>query len=66
MPRWMRAVQKAILAQPGITALPRCQACARLMAPADMRSDDLCRDCHTERSMAWDDDGPFLPSDEDD
>ena len=65
-PRWVRALQRALLDQPGITELPRCQACARLMAPRDMVS-DLCRDCHTERGAAFDDafgDGPFLPGDD--
>jgi hypothetical protein len=65
-PRWVRAIQKAILAKPGCTEIPRCQACARLMAPCDMRG-DLCRDCHPGRSTAFHfDDSPFMPWDDDD
>jgi hypothetical protein len=63
-PRWVRAVQRALLAQPGITELPRCGACARLMAPRDMCG-EMCRDCHTERSTAFEFDGsPFMPWDD--
>jgi hypothetical protein len=67
-PRWVRAVQRALLAKPRITALPVCQACARSMAPVDMRG-SLCRDCTTERDGAFDDalgSGPFMPWDDDD
>jgi hypothetical protein len=63
MPRWMRAVRDAVRAQPGITELPRCDACHRLMAPVDMRDSGLCVDCHVERDEAFGDDGPFLPDD---
>jgi hypothetical protein len=60
----MRAVQRALIEKPGITELPVCQACARSMAPADMRG-ELCRDCHTERSTAFEFDGsPFMPWDD--
>jgi predicted amidophosphoribosyltransferase len=66
MPRWVRAVRKALLAQPGITELPVCAACHRTMAPADM-VDDTCRDCHRPASDAFHFDGsPFMPWDDDD
>jgi hypothetical protein len=60
-PRWVRAIQKAILAKPGITEIPRCGACARLMAPCDMRG-DLCRDCQKPASDAFhfSDDASFM------
>jgi len=66
LPRWARTIQRKLLAKPGLSEIPRCQACARLMHPVDMRG-ELCLDCSTERSMVWDDseDGkPFLPRDE--
>jgi hypothetical protein len=66
-PRWVRAIQKAILAQPGITELPRCCGCQRLFAPADMCG-DLCRECDRERASSFDDafgsDRPFMPWDD--
>jgi hypothetical protein len=56
----VRAVQRRLLAKPGLSEKPRCDACHRLMQPADMVS-DLCRDCHTERSDAfYFSDEPFL------
>ena len=67
LPRWARVIQRKLLARPLITESPRCDACARLMPVRDMRPSGLCRDCDTERMMAWDDteDGkPFLPEDE--
>jgi len=63
-PRWVREIARRLLAKPGITESPRCEGCQRLMAVRDMRG-ELCVDCDTERfDMTWDDDGPFLPSDE--
>jgi hypothetical protein len=59
----MAAVRKAVLAQPGITSIPRCCGCQRLFAPADMCG-DLCRECDHERGRAFDDafgsDKPFM------
>jgi ribosomal protein L37AE/L43A len=67
LPRWARVVRRKLLAKPEITETPRCQACARLMAPRDMRPTGYCTDCNTEIAAAFDgyDDGPFLPGDED-
>jgi hypothetical protein len=63
LPRWARAVQKAILAKPGLTELPRCGACQRLFAPIDIKG-DLCIQCDGERGQAFDDafgsDKPFM------
>jgi hypothetical protein len=49
--RSIREIRRALLAQPGITALPVCGACQREVQPRDFGR-EFCKPCEAERTEA--------------
>jgi hypothetical protein len=56
LPALARQLRRKLLAKPGFSRLPICQACLREVEPSDLRG-ELCGTCRAERDRAsaeWD------------
>lgn len=53
-PAWVTRIRRAVLAKPACYPTPRCPACGRLAAAADLdQRTGLCVACDLERDLEW-------------